>query len=223
MMLDLIHMLLIQIMKEAVCFIRAKLLTSALALFSGFESMPQGKITHNKTMSYNDLRIGFTDLAVNALRSLQYAHSDTSDIAVHDTLVPTQYEYDFGATVSSAGSSLQLLRVSLALLSRLTPTPVGSSHDDYQYGIDFAACLQERNAIDSLLRHLGAASTVSSLTHQSVQSGSSTHSVSIMHENAVDIVHSIITIFHLLTDSGSTVVNILLLLIENRCYRTLRY
>lgn len=171
-------------------------------------------------MKYNDVRIGFTELAVNALQSLQA--NDTIKSA--DSSVAPKYEYGFDATLSGAGASFQLLRVSLSLLLRLAPTSIGlnaGDHTVFSYGVGFAACLKERSAIDSLLRHLGAASTVASLTYQAVQAGSATHSVATIHGNAADIVHSIVTLFHSLTDSGTTVVDLLLLLIEHRCFRAL--
>ena len=95
---------------------------------------------------------------------------------------------------------------------------------DYQlltYGVDFASCLKERNAINSLLYHLGVASNISSLTYQVVYAGKSTHEVEIIHNNAVDVVQLITSCIHALTDSGSMVVDILLLLLENRCFRSL--
>jgi hypothetical protein len=193
----------------------------ALALVSEFEGLSNRQMTRDDMMRYKDLKIGFTDLAVNSLQSLQYVHSETRDIVTtEDTVVPRNYEYDFDA-MSGTRASFQLLRVSLSLLSRLAPTPTGSNQDSYSYGIGFAGCLKERSAIDSLLRHLSAASTVASLTYQSIQACSSTQSVAIIHGNAAGIVHSIVTIFHALTDSGASVVDLLLLLVRKGCFRTL--
>jgi len=222
--------------QEAVCLIRQRLLTSALVLMSEFESLPQeARGARHDIVKYNDLRIGFTDLAVNALQSLQYVQMGADDdaAAVVEDFAPSKYGYGFGAVSenNSKDASLlgqeaafQLLRTSLSLLSRLAPITMGSKLGDYQtytYGVDLAACLKERNAIHHLQYHLGTASTVASLTYQAVHSGSSTHSVAVIHNNAVEIVRLITTFFHSLTDSGSTVVDILLLLIENRCFRSL--
>jgi len=226
---------------EAVCSIRQNMLTCALILVSDFESFPQGGLTRDDVVKYNDLRIGFTDLAVNALQSLQYvqlgATSDDSDVTVANAeiMAPSKYGYGFGAASESRldasllaqEAAFQLLSVSLSLLSRLAPTATkdsGSNVSDYQtysYGVDFAACLKARNAMENIQYHLITASTVASLTYQAVHDGSSSHSVAVIHNNAVDISHLIITYFHELTDSGMIVVDILLLLIENRCFRSL--
>ena len=89
------------------------------------------------------------------------------------------------------------------------------------YGADFAACLKERNALHFVQYHLGTASTVGSLTYQAVHSGTATHSVAMIHHNAVDVVRVITSFFHTLTDSGATTLDILQLLADNRCFRSL--
>jgi len=216
---------------EAVCSIRQKLLSCALMLMTEFESLPQGRRTRNDVAKYNDLRIGFTDLAVNALQSLEYvqleANDDTAIVEEADHL-PSKYGYGFGA-ISHLGqeAAFQLLRVSLSLLSRLAPTTtigLSSKLGDYQnftYGVEFAACLKERRTVECIQYHLSKASTVASLTYQAVHAGSSSLSVSSIHNNAVDVVCLITRLFHGLIDAGSTIVDILLLLMENRCFRSL--
>ncbi|KAL3822464.1 hypothetical protein ACHAXA_006892, partial [Cyclostephanos tholiformis] len=214
-----------------VCLIRLRLLTSALVLISAFES---SEIPHDDMTAYNHLRIGFVDLAVKALQSLQYGNkNEPDDHAVDAELTEhgfahAKYGYTFDATPENidADSSFQLLRASLSLLLRLAPTMLGSTsnmglYHRYTFGVDFAACLKESNAIHSLQYHLGAASNVASLTYDIVYAGAPTWPVAIIHNNAVDIVHSITVFFRTLTDSGSMVVDILLLLLENRCFGSL--
>jgi len=218
----------------AVCLIRQRLLTSALVLMSEFESLPQEGVSRGDTEKYKDLRIGFANLAVGVLQSLQYVQDDAAED--EDAFSPSKYGYGFGAVAESSAdtalsgqeASLQLLRTSLSLLSRLAPSPIGSSstklgsnYQTYAYGVDFAACLKERNAIHFLQYHLGTASTVASLTYQPVYAGSSTHTVTVIHNNAVDVVRLITTFFHALTDTGSTNLDVLLLLTENKCFRSL--
>lgn len=221
--------------QEAVCLIRQKLLTSALVLFSEFESQPQGRRSRADTVKYNELRIGFTDLTVNALQSLHYVQLGADETAVaEDALAPSKYGYGFGggsessldAVVLGQEAAFQLLLVSLSLLSRLAPTTASSSsqpgnYQTYTYGVDFAACLKQRNAFYLLEYHLGVASNVASLTYQAVHAGSSTQSVTVIHNNAVDLVRLITMFYHELTDSGSTIVDVLLLLMENRCFHSL--
>lgn len=216
------------------CLIRQNLLTSALVLMSEFESLPQDGRARDDIVKYNDLRIGFTNLAVNALQSLQYVQMGADDTTVVEDTFASKYGYGFGAvsensadtTLSGQEAAFQLLRTSLSLLTHLAPKTIGSSstlgdYQTYSYGVDFAACLKERNAINYLQYHLGTASTVASLTYQPVYAGSSSQSVAVIHNNAVDIVRLIITFFHVLTDSGSTIVDVLLLMMENRCFRSL--
>ena len=59
---------------------------------------------------------------------------------------------------------------------------------------------------------LTMASTVASLTNHAMHGGSSSHSVALIHNNAVGVVRLIMTFFHALVDAGLTVVDILLLL-----------
>ena len=211
------------------CIIRSRLLTSALVLISEFESMPQAEISRDDITAYNHLRIGFVDLAIKALQSLQCVQLGDKDAEVTEHgFAPAKYGYTFDASSGNidANTSFQLLQASLTLLSRLAPTTLGSSsklgdYQSYTFGVDFAACLKERNAIHSLQYHLGAASNIASLTYEVVHAGAPTQQVAIIHNNAVDIVNSITAFFNTLTDSGSMVVDILLLWMENRCFRSL--
>ena len=221
--------------QETVCLIRQSLLASALVLLSEFESLPQADRSRDDMVKYNDLRIGLTDLAVNALQSLTYVQQgdDYDNAVVEDISAPSKCGYGFSSSASDNNSynasheaSFQLLRTSLSLLSRLAPTTMGSSSkmNDFlslTYGVDFASCLKGRNAIHYIQYHLGAASTVASLTYQAVHAGTSTHSVAMIHHNAVDIVRVITVFFHTLTDAGSTVLDILQLLADNRVFRLL--
>ena len=211
------------------CIIRSKLLMSALVLISEFGSMPQAEISRDNIHTYNHLQIGFADLAVKALQTLQCVQLGAEDAEVTEhVFAPAKYGYTFDAFSGNidANASFQLLQVSLSLLSRLAPTTLGSSaklgdYQSYTFGVDFAACLKERNAIHSLEYHLGAASNIASLTYEVVHAGAPTQQVAIIHNNAVDIVHSITAFFHTLTDAGSMVLDILLLLMGNRCFRSL--
>jgi len=220
--------------KETVCLIRQSLLASALVLISEFESLSQANRSRDDMVKYNDLRIGLTDLAVNALQSLKYTQQgdDNDNTAVEEVSAPSKCGYGFGSSApdddsdAAQGASFQLLRTSLSLLSRLAPTTMGSSSkmNDFlslTYGVDFASCLKGRNAIHYIQYHLGAASTVASLTYQAVHAGTSTQSVAMIHHNAVDVVRVITVFFHTLTDAGSTVLDILLLLADNRVFRSL--
>lgn len=204
-------------------------------LISEFDRSPKEGMPRQKIVKYNELRIGFTNLAVNALQSLQYVQLGVeANAVVEDEFAPSKYGYSFGATAEKSSdvsllgqeAAFQLLCASLSLLSHLTPVTMGSNskHEDYQsyaYGVDFAACLKERNAFHFVLNHLETASNIASLTYEAVHAGSSTHSVAVIHNNAVDIVRLVTTFFHSLTDSGSAVVDVLLLLMENRFFRSL--
>ena len=194
-------------------------------LISEFES---AEISRDDMTAYNHLRIGFVDLAVKALQSLQYMEVGGVDTNLTEHgFVHAKYGYTFDATPENidANASFQLLRASLSILLRLAPTTGSSSNMDayhrHTFGVDFAACLKESSAIHSLQRHLGAASNIASLTYEVVHDGAPTRPVAIIHNNAVDIVHSITTFFRCLTDSGSMVVDFLLLLLENRCFGSL--
>jgi hypothetical protein len=210
--------------EQAVCSIHSRLLTSALVLISEVDNLSQDELTSDATMKYNYIRIGFADIAVKSLQSMQYVQLDGDDKEiVEDGFVPSKFGFSFDGTTNA---SFQVLRSSLLLLVSLVPSTLGSNTKlgDYQlltYGNDFAACLKERNAIDSLLHHLGVASDMSSLTYQVVYNGKSTHEVEIIHNNAVDVVQLITSCLHALTESGSMVVDILLLLMDNRCFRSL--
>lgn len=211
-----------QSIEPAICSIRSQLLTSALVLISEFESLSKDELTSDAIMKYNYIRIGFTDIAVKSLQSMAYLQLDDNEIVEHG-FVPSQFGFSFDGTTCA---SFQMLRTSLLLLVSLVPSTLGSNTklDDYQlltYGVDFAACLKERNAINYLMRHLGDASNISSLTYQVVYADKSTHEVEFIHNNAVDVVQLITSCLHALTESGSMVVDILLLLMDNRCFRSL--
>ena len=206
-------------------------------LIAEFENIPQRERVRDDIVRYNTLRIAFTDLSVNALQSIEYVQprtaSEESAAAIQDdAFVPTKYGYGFSASehgldLSGQEVAFQLLLAAVSLLCRLSPTTTigsGVSMGDYQtysYGVDFAACLKERNAMGYIQSHLNTASMVASLTYQAVQRGSASHSVAVIHNKSIDVVCEITTFFRALTDAGSIVVNILLLLVENRCYRSL--
>lgn len=215
------------------CFIRQRLLTSALVLLSEYEGMPDEGRTRGDTTKYDDLRLGFADLAITTLQSLQYAQLGVDNNLESEEFMPSKYGYSFGATSensldpSSSGqeAALQLLRSSLSLLTRLAPTSGASSkpgnYQTYAYGADFASCLKKRDTFHLLENHLKTASMVASMTYHSVHAGSSTHSVTVTHNNSVDIVCLITSFFHALADSGSAIVEILLILMESRFFRSL--
>ncbi|KAL9184106.1 hypothetical protein ACHAXT_002192 [Thalassiosira profunda] len=205
--------------QESACAIRQSLLTSALVLTSEFEGLPQEGMGRKETVAYNDLRIGFTDLAVNALQSLQA-------VQMGEGGTPVQGGFGAESSPGASDASQELLRSSLSLLSHLAPTSAAPSstlgdYQTYTYGVDFAACLKERRAFQYLEYHLNASSQVASLTYSAVHAGSATPSIAAIHNNAVDVVRAITTFIHTLTDAGSIVVDILLLLVETRCYRWL--
>lgn len=146
----------------------------------------------------------------------------------NDALPPSKYGYGFGGGQEPGqDEAFQLLCESLSLLSRLSPVTTmnwSSNLGDYQtysYGVDFAACMKERNAMDCLHYHLTTASNAASLTYEAVHNGSSSQSVTVIHNNAVACVRGVITFLHGLTDAGATNVDMLLLLIENRVFNVL--
>ena len=139
--------------------------------------------------------------------------------------MPSKYGYSFDvAEGNTESAAFQLLRTSILLLSCLTPRTRNRSsklvgYQSYSYGVDFVACLRRRNALHSLQHHLSMASKVASLTYQAVYAGSSTDSLAIIHNNAIDVVGHITTLVHTMTDSGSSLLELLLLLMENRCFQ----
>jgi len=206
----------------AVCSIRQRLLSSALVIVSEFEKLSD-KRTRESSIKYNEIRIGLTNLAVNALQSLQYVQGGSADTeASDDTFAPSKFSYDFASKGENGDSAFQLLRTSISLLSQLSPTSNGhSNYQSHSYGVDFSSCFKQRNALQQLQYHLSSASSVTSLTYQAVHGGTASQSVTTIHSNAVDIVNFIMTLMQTLTDSGSSTVSTLLLLAESGCFRAL--
>ena len=92
--------------------------------------MPQAEISRDDITAYNHLQIGFVDLAVKALQSLQCVQLGDEDAEVSEHgFAPAKYGYTFDASPGNidANASFQLLQASLSLLSRLAPTTLGSS------------------------------------------------------------------------------------------------
>ena len=120
-------------------------------VISEFKCMPQAEISPDDITAYNHLQIGFVDLAVKALQSLQCVQLGDEDAEVTEHgFVPAKYSYTFDASPGNidANASFQLLQASLSLLSRLAPTTLGSSsklgdYQSYTFGVDSAACLKE--------------------------------------------------------------------------------
>jgi hypothetical protein len=205
-----------------VCSIRQRLLSSALVIVSDFEKLFD-KRTRESTIKYNEIRIGLTNLAVNALQSLQYVQGGTDETESNDdAFTPAKFSYNFASTAENTDSAFQLLRTSISLLSLLSPTNNGNSnYHSHSYGVDFSSCFKQRNALQQLQYHLSSASSVASLTYQAVHGGTASQSVATIHINAVDIVNLIMTLMHTLSDSGSSTVSTLLLLAESGCFRSL--
>jgi hypothetical protein len=205
-----------------VCSIRQRLLSSALVIVSDFEKLFD-KRTRESTIKYNEIRIGLTNLAVNALQSLQYVQGVTDETELNDDVfAPTKFSYNFASTAANTDSAFQLLRTSISLLSHLSPTNDGNSnYHSHSYGVDFSSCFKQRNALQQLQYHLSSASSVASLTYQAVHGGTASQSVATIHINAVDVVSLILTLMHTLSDSGSSTVSTLLLLAESGCFRSL--
>ena len=206
----------------AVCSIRQRLLSSALVIVSEFEKLFD-KRTRESTIKYNEIRIGLTNLAVNALQSLQYVQGGTDETESNDDAFPSKFSYNFASTSENTDSAFQLLRTSISVLSHFSPTSSNgnSNYHLHSYGVDFSSCFKQRSALLQLQYHLSSASSVASLTYQAVHGGSASQSVTTIHSNAVNIVHLIMTLVHTLTDSGSSTVSILLLMAESGCFRSL--
>ena len=204
------------------CSIRQRLLSSALMIVSKFEKMPK-ETTRAMTIKYNEIRIGLTNLAVNALQSLQYIQGgSTENEAAQDGAAPSKFGYDFASKGHNGDSTYQLLRTSISLLSHLSPASYDKiDHQSHSYGVDFSSCLKQRNALQLLQYHLSSASSVTSLTYQAVHSGTASQSVTTIHSNAVDIVNLTITLLQTLTYSSSSTVSTLLMLAESGCFRSL--
>ena len=190
-------------------------------IISEFEKLP-GKRTRESAMKYNDIKIGLTNLAVNALQSLQYVQAGTDEIDSDDTtFTPSKFSYNFASMADNTDSAFQLLRTSLSLLLHLSPTDDKSNYLSNAYGVDFSSCFKQRSALQQMMYHLSSASSVASLTYKAVLVGTSSQSVAMIHRNSVDIVNLIMTVLHTLTEAGSSTVSVLLLLAESGCYRSL--
>ncbi len=204
------------------CSIRQRLLSCALVIISEFEKLSD-KRSRERSIKYNEIRIGLTNLAVNALQSLQYVQGGSEETeASHDPFKPSKFRYDFSCKGENGVSTFQLLRTSISLLSHLAPASHDySNYQSHSYGVDFTSCFKQRNALQQLAYHLSTASSVSSLTYQAVHNGTATQSVGMIHCNAVEIVKLIMTLLQTLADSGSSTVSTLLLLGESGCFRSL--
>ncbi len=204
------------------CSIRQRLLSCALVIVSEFEKLSD-KRSRERSIKYNEIRIGLTNLAVNALQSLQYVQGGSAETdAGNDAFKPSKFSYDFACKGEDGDSTFQLLRTSISLLSHLAPASHDySNYQSHSYGVDFTSCLKQRNALQQLEYHLSTASSVSSLTYQAVHGGTASQSVGMIHCNAVEIVKSIMTLLQTLADSGSSTVSTLLLLGESGCFRSL--
>lgn len=190
-------------------------------IISEFEKLP-GKRTRESAMKYNDIKIGLTNLAVNALQSLQYVQAGTDEIDSDDTtFTPSKFSYNFASMADNTDSAFQLLRTSLSLLLHLSPTDDKNNYLSNAYGVDFSSCFKQRSALQQMMYHLSSASSVASLTYKAVLGGTSSQSVAMIHRNSVDIVNLIMTVLHTLTEAGSSTVSVLLLLAESGCYRSL--
>eukprot|EP00804_Cyclotella_cryptica_P013309 CCRYP_019813-RB/>CCRYP_019813-RB protein AED:0.01 eAED:0.01 QI:366/1/1/1/1/1/3/407/2502 len=178
------------------CSIRQKIMTSALILLSRYQCQAEESRSRNELVKYNEVRLGWVDITLNVIQSVQ------------------------------AESSSELLRTSFSFLSALCPT----SHDvdsergghlTYSYSEDFLICMKQRNAMFHIQNHLMSVSTVASLTYRAVYSGTAPPDVIIIHTNAISVIDKIMTFTLTLTDTSSFFVDILLLLNEARCFRSL--
>ena len=175
--------------------------------------------SREEVFRFNNLRIGFADLSLSILACTQYEESD--NVAGEGPGQKT-YTYSF-STEGSKGESLKLLKTALALLSRLVPqanSSIGTSHQTYSYGVEFAACLKGRNALNSLEKHLLAGATCASMTYSSVYDGSAGQSVTAIHDCAAEVTLSVTSVVHLLTDAGTFCADSLHLLLDSEIYRT---
>jgi len=211
------------------CLIRLKLLNASLLLLSELDNYHPDSSNRDEVYTFSSTRIGLAGLAVTALQSLQNSPEDDQ---MSDTHL-LRFNYDFRSAIEyrseakdsdEKSTAYQLLRTSISLLSRLAPNMI-SKLKDYQsnaYGADFAKCLKQNNALDCLKHHLTSASYVATLTYQPAHNKASTNSLTqIMHRNAIDVVALIAAFVHTLTDAGSEIVDILLILVENQIFRSL--
>jgi hypothetical protein len=165
-------------------------------LLCDYQSQVEETRSRNERVKYNEVRLGWADITLNVIQSIH------------------------------AESSAELLRTSFCFLSALSPT----SHDvdseiggylSYSYSADFLICMKQRNAMFHIQNHLTSLSTVASLTYGATYSGTATPEMIITHTNAVFTIDKITTFILTLTDTSSFFVDILLLLSEARCFRSL--
>ena len=169
---------------------------------------------------FNNLRIGFADLSLSVLACTQCEESN--DFTGEGPGRAT-YTYSY-SNEGSKGESLKLLKTALALLSRLVPqanSSIGTAHQTYSYGVEFAACLKGRNALNALERHLLAGVTCASMTYSSVYDGSAGQSVSAVHDCAAEVTLIVTSVVHLLSDAGAFSADLLSLLLDSDIYRAL--
>lgn len=199
--------------------IRTNFLASAIVLLSEAQSC-SSDWSREEVSRFNNLRIGFADLSLSILACTQYEESDNF---TGEGPGQSKYMYSF-STEGSKGESLKLLKTALALLSRLVPqanSSIGTPHQTYSYGVQFAACLKGRNALNSLEKHLLAGATCASMTYSSVYDGSAGQSVSAVHDCAAEVTLNITSAVQLLSDAGAFCADLLSLLLDSEIYRTL--
>lgn len=199
--------------------IRTNFLASAIVLLSEVQSC-SSDWSREEVSRFNNLRIGFADLSLSILACTQYEESDNF---TGEGPGQSKYMYSF-STEGSKGESLKLLKTALALLSRLVPqanSSIGTPHQTYSYGVQFAACLKGRNALNSLEKHLLAGATCASMTYSSVYDGSAGQSVSAVHDCAAEVTLNITSAVQLLSDAGAFCADLLSLLLDSEIYRTL--
>ena len=95
------------------CSLRQRLLSAALVLVSESEKL-SNKRTRESSIKYNEIRIGLTNLAVNALQSLQYVQGESTEAETSNgVFTPSKFSYDFGSKGENVDSAFQLLRTSI--------------------------------------------------------------------------------------------------------------
>ncbi|KAL7485925.1 hypothetical protein ACHAW6_011512 [Cyclotella cf. meneghiniana] len=176
--------------------IRQKIIASALILLCEYQSQAEESHSRNERVKYNEVRLGWADITLGVIQSIH------------------------------AESSAELLRTSFCFLSALSPT----SHDvdsdigvylSYSYSTDFLICMKQRNAMFHIQNHLTSLSTVASLTYGAIYNGTATTEMTTIHSSTVFSIDKIITFILTLTDTSSFFVDIILLLNEARCFRSL--
>jgi hypothetical protein len=95
-----------------------------------------------------------------------------------------------------------------------------SGYLSYAYSSDFVSCMKQRNAMISIQKHLAAASNVASLTYGAVFNATTTPKIAKTHTNATTSLSKITSFILILTDSSALNVDILLMLMEARCFRS---